>query len=165
MWEFVCVWIYTMLPKPLLNSMPVNRSLLEQLLQFYSSFAQYDELASWACFLVIPSTSGCGSHFIPLVLWKVKYCFSFSNCSIRKWRQYWLNHLLLDVRTMKMCSWRVQLGIQAQNDAFHFGKEVSLGRCSLARRQASCWVVCWALLQMLSQVTEDTPHQKRSVTR
>ena len=74
------VRIYTMLPKLLLNSTPVNRSLLEQILLFYSSFAWYAELFSWDCFLMFLSTSGCGFHLITLlVLWKVKDRFSSSN--------------------------------------------------------------------------------------
>lgn len=60
LWESVWVGIHTMLLRLLLNSMPVNRSLLEQLLPFHSLFARYAELFSWDCFLMFTSTSFCG---------------------------------------------------------------------------------------------------------
>lgn len=104
-----------MLPKLLLNSMPVNRSLLEQFLPFYSSFAWYAELFSWDRFLMFPSTSGCEFHF----------SFHNSSCPMKSerlllilkppvagnhLRHYWLHCLVLGVTTMGRCSLKSSVG-------------------------------------------------------
>lgn len=86
MCENLSMWvgIHIMLLRLLLNSMPVNRSSLEQLLPFHSPFARYAELFSWDCFLMFTSTSFCGLTWLFLSYEMLKTASHPQTPSIRK---------------------------------------------------------------------------------